>query len=96
MHKRKWQWLLEVVSTQTAQAHSSIMGEGKSMEVVDARHLFIKLLHQHGYYPKMIATICGMTPKGIYHVLANFDNRLANSRMLRENHQAVNRITQSV
>lgn len=77
--------LLSDVSHETEIPEHDILSKRKNSECVDARHLFIYLLHRNGFYPSTIARMTGMCHRSVTYSLSVFDDRLKFSPMLRIN-----------
>lgn len=90
MCKRKiFAELLSTVSRETEISEETIMSRSRYEEVVDARCLLVKLLHESGMYPPVIAGLMGRTPAGIRYILSDYDDRVRSKRYLENNAQAV-------
>lgn len=77
MNKRDYfNAVISVVEDLTDLRRDEILGEGKTMEIVDARWLTVKLLKEIGLYPDQIAELMSMTSRGINKILANFNDRM--------------------
>lgn len=86
MEKRKiFADLLSDVSHETEIPEHDILSKRRNSECVDARHLFIYLLHKNGFYPSTIARMTGMCYRSVTYSLSVFDDRLKFSPMLRIN-----------
>ena len=79
--------ILDMVSGETEISTTEILSRNKSREVVDARHLFIVLLHDAGFYPSQIALSFGMTCRSITYAITNFGNRILCEKILRRNYE---------
>lgn len=77
--------LLEVVANVTQQSPDEILSDSRSLEVVDARHIFIAMLRESGVYNRNIARICGRSVRSINHAISNFESRLRYSVPMRNN-----------
>lgn len=81
--------VIETVSIETDVPVESIMSKCRESEVVDARHICIKLLHKEGIYISRIAKLLRMTPRNVQYVIANFDDRITFNRIMRNNYERV-------
>ena len=77
--------LLSDVSRETEVPECDILSKRRDSECVDARHLFIYLLHRNGFYPSTIARMTGMCHRAVTFALSVFRYRLNASPMLRIN-----------
>lgn len=59
-----------------------ILSESKSLEVVDARSIAIKILSDAGYCPARIARLFHKTQASIRYTLANFEDRKKSNKIL--------------
>jgi hypothetical protein len=83
-----WEHIVNIIAEDTDCSRDEILSE-RHTEAVDARHLLIKLLHEHGIYPKRIASLCRITTRTVHYVLTNFDTRIRNSVMLRKSYERI-------
>lgn len=74
--------VIELVAHETEIPEEAILSKSRTAEVVDARHLAIKLLHQKDIYTKRIAEIFGMSPRSVRHIITTFDARIQTNRSL--------------
>lgn len=75
--------VMELVSHETDIPKEQILSRCRATEIVDARHLVIKLLHANNVYPSRIATIFNLSPRTIHYALTAFDNRVSTNNSLR-------------
>lgn len=68
--------VITLVSEETDIPREAILSKSRTAEVVDARHLVIKLLHSKDIYPSRIAATFGMSPRSVRHVITAFDARV--------------------
>lgn len=83
--------VLSIVAEETDIPEELILSKSRAAEVVDARHLAIKLLHSKDIYPKRIAEIFGMSPRSVHYVLTAFDGRMRLNRSLRMSYEVLKR-----
>lgn len=74
--------VLDLVSVETEISQELILSKSRSMDIVDARHLVIKLLHSKDIYPSRIAATFGMSPRSVRHVITAFDARVQANKSL--------------
>lgn len=74
--------VLDLVAEETEIPKELILSKSRAAEVVDARHLAIKLLYLKGIYPKRIAEIFGMSARSVRHIITTFDTRTQANRPL--------------
>lgn len=79
--------ILEAVSNETEVGVSRIMSRFSDAETVDARWMCVKLLREHGYYPARISSLMGITPRYVQYILTDFEDRVAISRIMRNNYE---------
>lgn len=81
--------VLDLVSVETEISQELILSKSRSMDIVDARHLAIKLLHSKDVYPKRIAEFFGITPRSVHYIITTFDARLQANKSLRNNYAKI-------
>ena len=77
--------VIELVSYDTDIQKEKILSRRRATEVVDARHLAIKLLHSNNVYPSRIASIFNLSPRTIHYIITTFDTRAQANKTLRNN-----------
>ena len=75
--------IMKVVSTETEVSESLILSDCKSTDTVDARYLLVYFLSQSGLYPPSIASYIHKTNRSVNYILANFENRLKQGKIMR-------------
>lgn len=83
--------VIDLVSYETEISKELILSKSRTAEVVDARHLAIRLLYSEDIYPKRIAEIFGMSPRSIRHIITTFDSRIQTNRPLGYNLDKIRR-----
>lgn len=78
--------VLDLVAEELDVAKDSILSKSRKAEIVDARHMAVKLLHYRNVYPSRIATLFGLTPRSVHYVITSFDARLQTNRSLRNSY----------
>lgn len=68
--------VMSVVTDLTDLSENEIINGRKTMEVVDARWLAVRLMRDLGLYPYQIAELMGMTTRNVTYILNNFDDRM--------------------
>lgn len=74
--------VIDLVADEFEISRELILSKSRTAEVVDARHLAIKLLHSKDIYPSRIAAIFGMSPRSVRHVITAFDARVQANKSL--------------
>ena len=74
--------IIEAVSRETEVSASQILGCSKHMEVVDARSIVVKLLHEKGLYPEQIAALLHKTAASIRYLLSNYESRKSTNKII--------------
>lgn len=77
--------VLNLVTTETEIPKELILSKSRTAEVVDARHLAIRLLHSKDIYPTRIAEIFNLSPRTIHYIITTFDTRLQANKTLCNN-----------
>ena len=67
--------VLGIVSAEMELPEEMILSGCKSTEVVDARSILVKVLHEVGIYPVQIARMMRKTPASIRYLLTNYEQR---------------------
>lgn len=78
-----FQHYLHIVSAESGIPEDKILAKSKEQDVVDARHILFHVLNIYSLYPAQIARIAGMSAHRVGIILAEFDNRLNQSRFMR-------------
>ena len=74
--------ILEAVSYATEVPPCRICSHVKETEVVDARSILAKLLHEAGIYPAQIADFLGLTPSCVRRLLTDYEQRVQTNKMM--------------
>ncbi len=74
--------VLNVVSREMEIDVDEIIGKGRTIEVVDARCMLFKLLHEEGLYPSQIAEKAHRTSASVRYLLSDFNTRVASNVIL--------------
>lgn len=74
--------VLESVSRETEISIPQILSPCRIRDIVDARFMSIKLLHDAGIYPLNIARTFNITPRSVNYAVTTFDDRMSTNRML--------------
>lgn len=75
--------VIDLVADEFEVSRELILSKSRTAEVVDARHLAIRLLHGKDIYPSRIASIFGLSPRSIHYIITTFDTRLQANKSLR-------------
>ena len=78
---------LDLVSDECEIDQQAILSECKNEDVVDARHLLVKLMSECGLYPSTIALLIGCTSRNINAILSGFRLRCDRRKLLRMNYE---------
>ncbi len=77
--------VIDLVADELEVSRELILSKSRTAEVVDARHLAIKLLHSNNVYPSRIASIFNLSPRTIHYIITTFDTRAQANKTLRNN-----------
>lgn len=66
-----------------------LMSKSRTREIVDARHIAIKVMHDMGLYVRRIAAYLGVSERNIHYALTGFEMRLRGNPMMRNNYEEV-------
>lgn len=75
--------VLDLVAEELEVPKELILSKSRKAEVVDARHLAIRLLHSNNIYPSRIASIFGMSPRSVHYVITLYNTHTQPNRSLR-------------
>ena len=75
--------IIDLVADELEVSRELILSKCRTAEVVDARHLAIRILHSKDIYPARIAVIFGLSPRSIHYIITQFDTRLQVNKSLR-------------
>ncbi len=77
MYKKDYfERLVSVVAQLSELSADNILFGRKTDEVVDARWIIVKILHEQGYHTSKIAMLLNMTQRNVTHILTIFQDRL--------------------
>lgn len=77
MYKKDYfEKLVSVVAQLSELSADNILYGRKTDEVVDARWIIVKILHEQGYHTSKIAMLLSMTQRNVTHILTVFQDRL--------------------
>lgn len=74
--------VVDTVARETDTTREAIMSSARNSEVVDARHMVIKILHSRGLYPSRIARIMGLSVRAVHYAITSFHSRTRGNRSL--------------
>lgn len=72
--------VLSSVAEETGIEMESILSNDRHREVVDARHIAIKMLHDNGFYPSEIASTFSITVRNVMYIISRFELRTLSSK----------------
>lgn len=81
--------VINLVAEELEVPKEQILSKCRNAEVVDARHLAIRLLYSKDLYPSRIAEIFGLSSRNIHYIITNFEDRLQTNKMLRNNYERI-------
>lgn len=76
MKKKYFATVMSVVSDLTDLSENDILHGRRTMEVVDARWLCVRLMRDIGMYPCQIAGFMAMNVRTVQYIIINFDDRM--------------------
>ena len=77
MYKKDYfERLVSLVAELSELSADNILYGRKTDEVVDARWIIVKILHEQGYHTSKIAMLLKMTQRNVTHILTVFQDRL--------------------
>ena len=76
MKAKYYATVMSVVTDLTDLTENDILHGKRTMEIVDARWLAVRLMRDIGLYPFQIAEMMEMTVRSVQYILSNFDDRM--------------------
>ena len=76
MKAKYYATVMSVVTDLTDLTEDEILNGKRTMEVVDARWLAVRLMRDIGLYPFQIAEMMAMSVRSVQYILINFDDRM--------------------
>lgn len=76
MKEKYYATVMSVVADLTNLSENDILTGRRTMEVVDARWLCVRLMKDIGMYPFQIAGFMAMNVRTVQYILINFDDRM--------------------
>ncbi len=76
MKEKYYATVMSVVADLTDLSENDILTGKRTMEVVDARWLCVRLMKDIGMYPFQIAGFMAMNVRTVQYILMNFDDRM--------------------
>ena len=76
MKAKYYATVMSVVTDLTDLSENQILNGKRTMEVVDARWLCVRLMRDIGLYPFQIAELMAMSVRAVQYILNNFDDRM--------------------
>lgn len=73
--KSTFEMILDIVACVAEVSSEEILSKSKVAEVVDARHIFVSLLHEQGWYQARIARNMNINEGAVSRMLSKFDDR---------------------
>lgn len=74
-NKSTFETILNIVARTAEVSSEDILTKSKVAEVVDARHIFVRLLHEQGWYQARIARNMKINEGAVSRMLSKFDDR---------------------
>lgn len=81
--------VITLVAEETDIPKEAILSKSRAAEVVDARHLAIKLLHSKDMYPSKIASLFNISTRCVNYAITNFDCRVSQNNVLRYSYETI-------
>ena len=76
MKAKYYEAVMSVVTDLTDLTEDDILNGRRTMEVIDARWLCVRLMKDIGLYPYQIAEVMSMSVRTVQYILNNFDDRM--------------------
>lgn len=89
--------VMRIVTEESDIPKEMIYSANKSAEVVDARHLYIAMLHSMGLYVTIIARDLHCKERTVQYAITKFNERISSNIPLKKTYQRVkNRLTKEL
>jgi hypothetical protein len=76
MKAKYYEAVMSVVTDLTDLTEDDILNGRRTMEVIDARWLCVRLMKDIGLYPYQIAEMMDMSVRTVQYIINNFDDRM--------------------
>lgn len=76
MKAKYYEAVMSVVTDLTDLTEDDILNGRRTMEVIDARWLCVRLMKDIGLYPYQIAEMMAMSVRTVQYIINNFDDRM--------------------
>lgn len=73
---------LDIVAAESGISKELILSKSRERDVVDTRYILFYVCRNNSMYPAQIAREANVSEANVYHVLANFDSRIKQSRFM--------------
>lgn len=77
------------VTAQTEISRERILSQETCVEVVDARHILMFIMHSLGFYPRQIAELMNCTPANVRKALNRFHDRISSNQIMEQHLDAI-------
>lgn len=81
--------VLQEVVAQTEITRDRILSQEICVEVVDARHILMYIMHTLGFYPRQIAELMNCSPSNVRKALNLFRDRLSSNNIMQQHLDAI-------
>ena len=81
--------VITLVTEESDIPREATLSKSRTAEVVDARHLAIKLLHLKDIYPSKIASLFNISTRCVNYAITSFDCRVSQNNVLRYSYEAI-------
>ena len=71
---------------------SVILSKNKELDVVDARHILIKVLYNNGISTHTISKLLGVSMRNVQYAITRFENRIKYSKWARNTYEIVAKV----
>ena len=83
--------ILKLVAEEFEVSENEMRSKCKRIDLVDAKHTAIELMHKNGLYTPMIAKVFGVTPRAVNSCIANYNSRVTYNPFLRSRYSTIER-----
>ena len=89
MYKDYADKVIDMVAKELEISREDILSKSRSIEILDARNMVVRLLWLMHVYPKKIADLTHLSTRNIHYIITTFDDRVKGNRFLRQRYAKI-------
>ena len=89
MYKEYVDKVIDMVAKELEISKEDILSKSRSIEILDARNMVVRLLWLMHVYPKKIADLTHLSTRNIHYIITTFDDRVKGNRFLRQRYAKI-------